>query len=125
MMQLVIHHDKTLVVELLSAMAFLVMSISLVVFRNIAPDLNNSPFWISFFFIFSVLQFMGLAFKFDLVLLRVCMAWVAGSTWTWLALVSINNILAIPVMGIGLFNLYAFIVITNRTTIDWKRFFQE
>lgn len=124
-MQIDIHHDKTLIVEMLSAMAFLVMSLVLIIFRTIAPELNNSPFWISVFAIFSILQFMGIAFKYDLVLLRICMSWVAGSTWTWLALASINSILAIPVMGIGLFNLYAFVVITNRASIDWSKFFQE
>jgi hypothetical protein len=53
------------------------------------------------------------------------MAWAAGSVWVTLALGSINNVLAVPVLMIGLFNLYAFILLTHRATVDWQKFFNR
>ena len=114
-------HDKTFVVEIASAIAFILAAISL--------SINSQPkadyFWIIIFGIFGVLQLTSLLFKENLVILRICMAWISGSVWSWLTYISFDDAMHATALALGGCNMYAFIVLTNRVTVDWAEYFGE
>jgi ABC-type phosphate transport system permease subunit len=51
------------------------------------------------------------------------MAWIAGSLWVSLGLGLTNNMLSVPIIMIGLFNVYAFVELTRKATPNWQKFF--
>ena len=116
--------DKTWLVELASALSFILMSVFFA-----SERLNDSSrqvlFWIIIFSIFGFLQLLGVVFGRNLVALRICMAWVAGSSWTWLMYSFNGPTIGVPMLIIGLCNLYAFAVLCSRASINWPLLFEE
>lgn len=118
-------NDLTILVELLSALSFLAMGFSLQVSETMVDNMKNAHFWMTIFFIISSLQILGIKLKFDLSILRICMAWVAGSLWCTLFLQSLNSVLSVPILAIGLFNIYAFVALSKKATFNWQKFFNK
>lgn len=116
--------DKTWLVELASSTSFILMT-----FLLIAGKINGSTpdvyFWIIIFGIFGFLQTLSLIYRRDLMLLRICMAWTAGSVWTWLTYANKETILQAPMLTIGLCNLFAFAVLCSRATVNWTQLYKE
>lgn len=123
-MKRIIRSEKHMGVELLSAIAFLFMSISMI-FSNQNIDTLNSIFWIILFSVFFVLQLVSVIFKENLLLLRICMTWISGSIWTWVSFSNREFIIIIPMVLIGLWNFISFIDLCNRATFDWQSLLKE
>jgi cytochrome b subunit of formate dehydrogenase len=117
--------DKTIGVEFLSAISFCVMGIMLLLSQYDSPSDKSSYFWAAIFLIFSFLQGLSLSFKRELYAVRLTTAWFSGTTWLVLAFTALNNIMAVPVLFIGLFNIYAFIHLANRAKIDWDAYIHQ
>lgn len=120
-MKNILKNDITILVELLSAVSFFLMAITLGISETITINSKSPYFWSVVFFILSALQLLGIKLKFELSILRVCMAWIAGSLWCTLYLSALNNVLSIPILLIGLFNIYAFVVLSKKATFDWQK----
>lgn len=123
-MKRIIRSEKHMGVELLSAIAFLFISISMI-FSNQNIDTLNSIFWIILFSVFFVLQLVSVIFKENLLLLRICMTWISGSIWTWVSFSNREFIIIIPMVLIGLWNFISFIDLCNRATFDWQSLLKE
>jgi hypothetical protein len=115
--------DLTFIVELLSALSFLMMSISIGASESIAANTKNAYFWMVIFFTISFIQFLSLKTQYNLNLLRISMAWITGSLWVALGLGLSNNTLSVPIIMIGLFNIYAFVALIRKATPNWQKFF--
>jgi cytochrome b subunit of formate dehydrogenase len=117
--------DKTVAVEVLSAMSFFVMGLALLFSNYASPDTRSNYFWSIIFLIFSTLQGLSIGFKKEMYVVRVTTAWFSGTTWIVLAFTAINNIMAVPVLFIGLFNIYAFVHLVGRAKIDWTAYIHQ
>lgn len=122
-MKTLLQSDKTIIVELLSSLSFFLMSILLM--AHDAPKNERSLFWIIILMVFSILQLIGVLLDNKISLLRLSMAWVSGSIWTWLAFSQYNDILSVPAFCIGIFNLYSFIILANKSSDDWHKLLKE
>ena len=117
--------DKTIAVEVLSALSFFVMGLALLFAQYTSPDAHSNYFWSIIFLIFSSLQGLSIIFKKEMYVVRVTTAWFSGTTWAVLAFTAINNIMAVPVLFIGLFNIYAFVHLVGRAKIDWTAYIHQ
>jgi hypothetical protein len=117
--------ERFLIVEMISAISFFVMSIALTGIKYSSPDGQGSLFWVVLFTVFALLQGAGIAFLRDMILLRIIMTWVAGSVWTWISYANMNSVLVVPMFLVGIANFVSFVDLSNRATIDWREFFQE
>ena len=116
-------NDKNLWAEFMSAIAFFVIAFTLATTK--AGHVDTAFFWSLIMVCFAVLQFVSIQFREDLKVLRICMAWIAGVTWSWFALSTLNTVVVVPALCIGIFNMYSFIGLTNRATIDWYNIFRK
>lgn len=117
--------DKTIAVEVLSALSFFVMGLALLFTQYTSPDSRSNYFWAIIFLIFSTLQGLSIIFKKEMYIVRVVTAWFSGTIWVALAFTAINTIIAVPVLFIGLFNIYAFVHLVSRAKIDWTAYIHQ
>jgi cytochrome b subunit of formate dehydrogenase len=117
-----LHPEKTILIETLSALSFFVMGLSLLFLNFESPDTRSSYFWAIIFTIFACLQGLSLIFRKDMYVMRVCTAWFSGTTWAMLSFTTINTIMTVPVLFIGLFNIYAFVYLVSRAKINWAAY---
>lgn len=111
-------------IEVASAASFILTALGLAS-GTFTDSITISYFWIIMFGIFGLLQSVSLVFRRDLIILRICMAWISGSLWSWMTYINYDHILHIPVLVIGICNLYAFAYLTNHVSIDWNQYFKE
>jgi len=104
--------------ERTSAVSLFVISIFLSL-NNIAEAGHGTTTYIWAFAIMfiSVIQFVGI--KNDVVIMRLIGSWFSFVVWTWLSFASINIFVCIVAFLIGMFNIVAFISLTNRIQFDW------
>lgn len=114
-----LEQDYLLIGEILSVILF--FSFSILIFTSVVKpnDANHYIFWGLILTFFGILQGLALTLRYDLSLLRICMAWFAGATWTWLSFVALN-IIALPMFILGMLNMYSFFYLTNHSTINWS-----
>lgn len=110
--------DRYLIVEILSAITFIIMSLFIWFADVAAPDTRPPLFWILLLAITGVLQGSSLFFIKHLVALRIFMAWIVGSAFLWIAYVNIYNVLVVPMLVLGIVNFVAFIEMCNRAKFE-------
>jgi len=115
--------DTTIFVERSSSIAF--FSVALFLFISNIGIGDNSYFMIIALFVIGLFQGIGSTYKYELIILRIVMSWVASLLCTWLLFTTLNNFLSIPALYIGGINIYNFVILTSRTNIAWLNFFQE
>jgi len=105
-------------IERTSAVSLFVISIFLSL-NNIA-EASHAPttyIWALVIMFVSLIQFVGI--KNDVVIMRLVGSWFSFVVWTWLSFASINIFVCIVAFLIGMFNIVAFISLTNRIQFDW------
>lgn len=116
--------DKTVVAEYASAISYAMVAAAMVVDKFKDEQINSYAFMIVFI-MFGFLQGVAVIFKHDMILLRVCMSWISASVWSWLAATQYRYPLSMVVLTIGIINMYSFIYLVNRVSIDWNMYFKE
>lgn len=106
------------ILEAASGITMLLMSAFIMWTGTQSP--GNSPplFWAAIFIIFGIFQIASLYFKEDLVMLRIVTAWIAGTTFFWIAYMNLYTILVVPMITIGAANFISFIDMCDRVTFS-------
>lgn len=115
--------DKTVLVELLSAMSLFALAMMLTKVNLIQPFNIHTYFWAASLIIISVIQFISV--NINMVIVRLVMAWIAGIVWTWFAFTSLNTMIYVPALAIGSINIYACLLLSNRVHFDWLEFTRD
>lgn len=116
--------DRTIIAEYASGGLYILMTMMMLgdmMFNNAYHPYSM----IIVFGAFGFLQCASVAFRKDMILLRVCMTWVSASIWTWLTFTNYEHLLSMGVLVVGITNMYAFVYLVNRVSIDWNRYFKE
>ena len=105
-------------IERTSAVSLFVISIFLAM-NNIAEAAHTATtyIWALAIMFIAVIQFVGI--KNDVVIMRLIGSWFSFLIWTWLSFASINMFVYGTAFFIGMFNIVAFISLTNRIQFDW------
>ena len=104
-----IPHDTRLV-ELISAVAFLIGAIALFTYpEKYFADVNLS-YIKGLFAIIGVLQMIPVFLGKDGMLLKTAMCLAAGGVWLWASFASLPKVGAYPMFTIGIVCLYAFVI---------------
>lgn len=106
--------DRTVVVEILSVISFIGMTIELA-FGFSSPDTRSSIFWLLTMSSIGLLQACSIALRKQYPIFRMSMAFLAGTIWTFLGMTIINSVTAVPILCIGAFNVISFIMIGSRS----------
>jgi uncharacterized membrane protein len=118
--------QDTRIVEICSAVALLISAAYSAAGEGLSAAMigqNPAEYWAVLLLAFGSAQLSGLFFYPKAELLRTLMAWVSGMLWCWVALSGLgwmftpDRVLALMV-GIG--NLYAFSINTNKLRISWR-----
>jgi hypothetical protein len=114
--------QDTRIVELISAIGLIISSIYIgLVYHDVPPihvmvTSQTYAFWAILFFILGSLQIVSIALYPRLEILRIILAWGAGTLWIWISLsvgghdANIREPGEILGFVVGVGNLYAFIV---------------
>lgn len=124
-MKTFIMNDKLIIAEILSVISYSIFIFNLAVNQLIKLNEQDSVFWVILFSIFALIQLISIIFSKDMQFLRLCMTWVSGSIWTWLAYANKEFVLLIPMVLIGLLNFASFINLCNKTSIDWHTLIKD
>lgn len=124
-MKTLIMNDKLIVAEFLSVISFCVLIVYSIQNPFFRLDDRDSIFWIALFTIFAFLQMSAIIFNKDMKFLRICMAWISGSIWTWLTYVNKESCVIIPMIMIGLANFLSFINLCDKVSVDWHSLINE
>lgn len=115
--------DKTILVELLSAVALFALAMMLTKVNLTQKFDIHVYFWVISLTIISMVQFISV--KINMVVVRLVMAWISGIVWTWFAFTSLNVLTYFPALVIGSLNIYACLLLSNRVHFDWLELTRE
>lgn len=111
----IVREDKTLIVEALSVLSFLGISLELLLGFS-SPDTRPMIFWLCTLSTIGISQVAAIILRNSHHIFRMVMTFLAGSMWTFLGCATINSITGVPILMIGAFNIYSFYVLSRRNS---------
>jgi|688.fasta_scaffold508818_2 hypothetical protein len=119
--------QDTRIVELLSGIALVLVGLGLMLSGNGLVGTHNSvqenTFWCLITMAFGALQISAIAMCRSMEHLRFILAWVSGSFWVWVASANMAVVVSatdIATIGLGVMNLYAFVINLLLVKQSWK-----
>jgi hypothetical protein len=106
------------ILEVASGITLILMSAFIVWQETQSPGNSPPVFWGVIMAIFGAFQLLSLYYKNDMVPLRIIIAWVAGTTYLWIAYLNLYSILVVPMITMGAANFISFIDMCDRASFS-------
>jgi hypothetical protein len=109
-------NEKSQKIEKFSAISLFCFSVFLYISDVFTKYTIHNYIWLFALITVASIQYIGI--KFERIILRLVGTWFSFIVWTWLSFATINTVIDIFSVLIGIFNIIAFILLSNRISFN-------